>query len=252
MRSGSRAVSIAARLGLLLLLVLTSAALKETTPGESLQDLWVRYDGAVVDSAVYRHENLRRLFPLKYDPATMTTTVVTLTGYDYPLGQQTLSRYIWVTAVPEVLQKCQKFASGELELSLRELLGLQPDAKIGNFVAMTVRAGDIFRPSPNPVTTSESLCDQPAKDNTCGELFPDWVSSDHKSWIANQMLTSYLVSATHNGAYSYPWTRLGYTYDWKPGADRYGASEYVIRPGAVITVTSKTPYGQYCKEAIGN
>jgi hypothetical protein len=248
MKSRSRYISIAGRLALLLLLVLTSAALKEAKSGESLEDLWTRYNTTVVDSAVYRHENLRQLFPLKFDASTMTTSVVTLTGYNYPQGQQTLSRYIWVTAVPEIQQKCEKFASEDLELSLRELLGLQPNAKIGNFVTMTVRAGDIFRPSPNPVTTTESLCDRPESDNTCGELFPDWVSSEHKSWIANQMLTSYIVSAEHNGAYSYPWTRLGYTYDWKPGADRYGASEYVIRPGAVVTVTSKTPYAQYCSQ----
>ena len=177
----------------------------------------------------------------------MNTAVVTLTGYDYPLGPQTLGRYIWVTEVPEVQQKCQKFSTGELELSLRELLGLQPDAKIGNFVAMTVKVSDIFRPSPNPITTTETLCSNPDGDATCGELFPDWVSNDHKSWIANQMLTSYLVSPTHNGAYSYPWTRLGYTYNWKQGADRYGASEYVIRAGAIVTVTNKTPYAEYCK-----
>src|SRR5438045_384610 len=128
-------ISIAGRLSLLLLLVLTSAAaLKETTSSESLEDLWVRYNAAVVDSATYRHENLRRLFPLRYDPATMTTKVVTLTGYDYKIEQQTLSRYIWVTEVPEVRDKCQKFASDDLELSLRELLGLQPDAKLGNYV----------------------------------------------------------------------------------------------------------------------
>ena len=105
MRSRVRIISIAARLSLLLLLVLTSAALKETIPGESLQDLWVRYNAAVVDSATYRHENLRRLFPLRYDPTTMTTKVVTLTGYDYKVEQQTLSRYIWVTEVPEVRDK---------------------------------------------------------------------------------------------------------------------------------------------------
>ena len=140
MRSRSLFISIAVRLCLLLLLVLTSAALKETTSRQSPDDLWVRYNATVADSATYRHENLRRLFPLRFDPATMNTAVVTLTGYDYPLGPQTLGRYIWVTEVPEVQQKCQKFSTGELELSLRELLGLQPDAKIGNFVAMTVRS----------------------------------------------------------------------------------------------------------------
>jgi hypothetical protein len=246
MWSKSRITPITLRLSLLLLLVLITAALKETKSGEPIQDSWVAYDSAVADSAIYRHDNLRHLLPLKYDAETMTSTVVTLTGYDYPIGPQTLGRYIWVTAVPEVQQKCKKFGSGELELRLRELLGLQPDARIGSFVAMTVRAGDIFRPAPNPITTTESLCDHPDTDSTCGEFFPDWVGSAHKSWIANQMLTSYLVSPTHVSAYSYPWTRLGYTYDWKPGADRYGASEYVIRPGSVVTVTGKTPFAQYC------
>jgi hypothetical protein len=243
MRFKSRYTSIAASLGLLLLLVLTTAALNNAL---STDDLWSLYDKSVVDSAVYRHDSLRQLYPLKFDAPTMTTTVVTLTGYDYPLGQQALSRDVWVTAVPEVQQKCQKFTDPDLQMRLRELLGLQPTATFTYFVTMTVRADDVFRPAPNPVTVTQSLCDRPESDSTCGELFPNWVGNEHKAWIANKALTSYLVSADHNGAYSYPWTRLGYTYDWKPGADKYGASEYVIRPGSIVTVTSKTPYAQYC------
>src|SRR5262245_3121394 len=64
-------------------------------------DLWKRYNAAVLDSAVYRHENLRPLRPLKFNPETLTITVVTLTNYDYPMGEQSLSRAVWVTAVPE-------------------------------------------------------------------------------------------------------------------------------------------------------
>jgi hypothetical protein len=229
---------------LVLLVFPAAAAVRDDQTGV---DLWQHYNSTVVDSAVYRHENLRPLFPLKFDSATLTTTVVTLTTYDYPLGQQGLSRAVWVTAAPEVQQKCRKFTEPDLELRLRQLLGLQPDAKIKYFVTMTVRSSDIFRPATNPTTTTEWPCtDSPSKDATCGEVFPDWASSDHIKWIANQMLSSYVVSEAHTGAYSYPWTRLGYTYDWKPGADRYGASEYVIRPGAVIVVKNKEPYGSYC------
>lgn len=255
-------------IGFLLLLFLASASLLETScsgsaaasgkavrkdlpavdlPGVDLQrnDLWKRYDQTVRDSAVYQHDNLRHLFPLKYDPSTMQVTVVTLTSHEYEVGKQKVDRDVWVTAVPEVQEKCQSFPDPDLELRLRQLLGLQPDAKVRYFVTMTANWNDIFRPSPNPITTAEWPCAD-AREQTCGELFPRWVSGAHKKWIANQMLTSYIVSDEHNGAYSYPWTRLGYTYDWKPGADKYGASEYVLRPGSEVTVTGKTPYAAYC------
>ena len=208
-------------------------------------DLWKRYNAAVLDSAIYRHENLRPLRPLKFNPETLTITVVTLTNYDYPMGEQSLSRAVWVTAVPEVQEKCRKFSDPDLALRLRQLIGLQPDAKFQYFVTMTVRSSDVFRPTADPTTTTEWPCSDSTQ-ATCGEFFPDWAGSDHIKWIANQMLSSYIILEPHTGSYSYPWTRLGYTYDWKPVADRYGASEYVVRPGAVVNVTGKEPYGPYC------
>ena len=224
----------------LLLLVFPASAFQTGSA-----DPWQHYNDTVADSAVYRHENLRKLFPLKFDPATMTVTVATLTNYNYPEGQQSITRDVWVTAVPEVQQKCQAYTGPDLALRLRQLLGLQPDAQFQYFVTMTVRSSDIFRPATNPITTTEWPCGDP-QDPTCGEVFPPWVSAEHKSWIANQMLTSYMVSSIHNGAYSYPWTRLGYTYDWRPGSDKYGASEYVVRAGAIVTVTAKAAYAPYC------
>lgn len=80
------------------------------------------------------------------------------------------------------------------------------------------------------VTTTEWPCSD-STNATCSEQFPNWVSSDHVKWIANQMLSSYVIAEAHTEAYSYPWTRLGYTYDWKPGA---------------VVVKSKEPYAAYC------
>lgn len=233
-------------LGLLCLALSIPAAVQETKPGTPVEDQWKQYNDAVIKSAVYEHDNLRPLYPLKFDAAAMTATVVTLTTFEYELGTQTVPVYLWVTAVPEVKDKCKDFTDPDLALRLRQFFGLQPEAKIRNFVTIKVRAGDIFRPAPNPIATTQWLCFDPQHDMTCGELFPDWASADHRTWIGNKMLTAYIVSGDHNGAYSYPWTRLGYTYDWKPGADKYGASEYVIRPGSVIQVTEKKLYTEYC------
>ena len=227
-----------------LILVMFPAA-ASVSDAQAGPELWQRYNAAVVDSAVYRHENLRHLLPLSFDPDTLTASVVALTGDAYPLGVQNLSQEVWVTGVPEIQEKCQKFKDHDLALRLRQLIGLQPNAKFQYFVTMTVRVSDVFRPATDPTTTTEWPCSDSTQ-STCGEDFPDSVSSDHIKWIANQMLSSYVVSETHNEAYSYPWTRLGYAYDWKPGADRYGASEYVVRPGAMVNVKSKEAYGPYC------
>lgn len=35
----------------------------------------------------------------------------------------------------------------------------------------------------------------------------------------------------------YPWTRLGYTYDWgSRSSNKYGLSEFVIMPGSKVEV----------------
>jgi len=36
----------------------------------------------------------------------------------------------------------------------------------------------------------------------------------------------------------YPWTRLGYTYDWNPNSPEVGLSEYIVRGGSTVTVAA--------------
>ena len=54
---------------------------------------------------------------------------------------------------------------------------------------------------------------------------------------------SFFLHTIPNG---YPWTHLGYTYNWAPGADRYGASEYVIRGNAKAVIVDNATTAQYC------
>jgi hypothetical protein len=223
-------------------------ALSSTIAATENGHAWQQYDAAVEAAAVYRYANLRPLYPLTFDPSDGLATVTTLTDEHFVKGEQRLTEDTWVTAVPEVQNKCRQFKTYGLAMRLRELLGLQPDTKVIYFVTFKVRRDDIFRPTVNPDPTTRWPCSDPAQ-KTCGEVFPKDVSSSHVAFIANQMLSSYLVSPQHNEDYSYPWTRLGYTYNWRPGADRYGASEYVIRSGSLVTVTATQDYASYCSPA---
>lgn len=235
----------------LLLLLLTgygnSALAFQSTPDES--SILAAYNAAIYDSSVYKFSNLRPLRPLKFDPATKSVSVVSLTDFSYRLGKTTLLVDVWVTAVPEVQEICRGF-SGDLELRLHQLFGLHPDRKFTNFVVMNVKEGNIFRPTANPDPMTTLPCSYPTPAN-CGEEFPETTSESHVRWFANQMLSSYVISESYLIPVGYPWTRLGYTYDWKPGANKYGASEYVIRGESTVTVTEIVPYKKYCSQAGG-
>lgn len=206
------------------------------------------YNAAIYDAAVYRSSNLRPLKPLKFDPITRTATVVQLTDHGYGLGVNPIPIYIWVTQVPEVQEICQNF-SGDVEMGLNQLLGLIPGTKLDNFVTMTVTEGSIIRPATNPDPLTPMPCSPPAPPN-CGQEFPKGVSDVWVNWFANKTLSAWVISEPSQPPVGYPWTRLGYTYNWKPGADKYGASEYVIVPGSSVTVQAIVPYKDYCSPKV--
>ena len=51
----------------------------------------------------------------------------------------------------------------------------------------------------------------------------------YREWFEDNIIWSYFDSA-------YPWTRLGYTYDWADNGQEYGLSEFLIRQGAEVEV----------------
>ncbi len=44
----------------------------------------------------------------------------------------------------------------------------------------------------------------------------------------------------------YPWTRLGYTYDWGNPGSEVGLSEFVIQGGATVQVAQVYSTQAYC------
>ena len=116
-----------------------------------------------------------------------------------------------------------------LTLRLEQHLGLPSGTGKDRFVQLRVHPEDLFRPSPDPEVT----------DSVASLDFPAEVSQTHKDWIDGLMASSY-------GEDGYPWTRLGYTYDWAPGASEIGASEFVIRSGSTVGVDSVQSLAEYC------
>jgi hypothetical protein len=206
--------------------------------------LLAEYERALFDSAVYQSDHLRPLRPLTADEHG-EVLVATLTSLDGKVGEllPIAGAGVWVTGVPEVRDICREF-TGDVVMQLRQLLGLPPDAHEPRMIVLRVKAADIFRPAvdPNVFTTSpcQQLHDAPVPAD-CGNVFPSATTPSHYAWIATQSF------ALHQLPHGYPWTHLGYTYNWTPNHDRYGASEYIIRPGAPALIRRNVTPEEYCR-----
>jgi hypothetical protein len=124
---------------------------------------------------------------------------------------------IWVTVVPELKKKISPVPPSERLMRLRQLLGLPPDAVYDCIVEFWVRPQDLFRPCP----------DNETGDSRCGLEFPDSASREYRAWFDSSRIERYYGSGR---LYSkYPWTQLGYTYDWSAqNKTHIGLSEFVI------------------------
>jgi len=145
---------------------------------------------------------------------------------DWPIGAKKLLPYqTWFTAVPQVQEFCQKYQAidstipdnVELSLRLQQYLGLilNKYSTKTHFVEMWVKAEDLTRP----------CIDGEIDDSACNLLplpVPD---------------SSPVVKAIYTNSYTnakkeyYPWTGLGYTYDWGNSQKPHqGPSEFIINP----------------------
>ncbi|HTN92939.1 MAG TPA: hypothetical protein VL242_55105 [Sorangium sp.] len=165
----------------------------------------------------------------------LMVTWTSYAGYDELVGEETdLAVEVWVTAAPELQAFCRArgLEGSALSLRLEQLLGLPPGNGKDRVVQLWVPAASLFRPSPDLEI-----------DDSVAELdFPTGTPQEHVDWFNDLKATSY-------GEDGYPWTRLGYTYDWSPDGEEVGLSEFVIRQGTTVVVDSVTPQDEYCLPA---
>ena len=152
--------------------------------------------------------------------------VVTFTRFpdSYPEGEsiQTWWGETWITAVPELKTFYEGItvAVNNPVLRIEQVLGRPQDSGNEWFAERWVNPRDLYRPCPDSEIT----------DSVCGLTFPENATDDHINWFNNQIIESYFQEQ------KYPWTRLGYTYDWNDLTDEIGLNEFIIRQGAEVLV----------------
>ena len=157
-------------------------------------------------------------------------------------GEQSLPSpaEIWVTPIPQLEEFCAAIPKDQLVLRLQQYLGLPPipgqPFESWRFLDFTLDQPEaLFRPCTDP---------DPTTSGPCTESFPAGASLAHRSWIADQALSSWQLPD------GYPWTRLGYTYNWNPDSESViGGSEYVVPEGAPVTVRGLDPLTRYCAKS---
>lgn len=116
----------------------------------------------------------------------------------------------------------------DTQLRLEQLIGLRPQEGYTHFSLLWVSPRDLVRPAYN-------------SDIRKGEMRTELTGEEDKAyarWFRENILYSYYPLR-------YPWTRLGYTYDWADNGTAYGLSEFIIRKGARIRVAKTYANAQF-------
>jgi len=191
----------------------------------------------------------------------------------------------WVTIAPQVKKFCQDFVRDhgsdktQLTRRLEQRLGLPRDSGYETFVEFSITptdASQFFRPCIDPSPTSNScqpaftpactnwsnrpenclprtaqelqadldVSGQPAQPQAAGKT----ASIRHRFWFLN---TYYNRFALPKGYPPFPWTSLGYTFDWdtEPGSDdfvEFGESEFVVPPKVPMKFIAAVDTATYC------
>ena len=166
----------------------------------------------------------------------------------------------WVTVVPYLKAFCQQFVKEHgpnpdaLNVRLKQRLGLPLNAQYDTFVELSINPKDVsefFRPCANPSISADSC--EPAKPLTRAQLRQDLAATDpndknlveQRYWFFNNYYNSF------SGKDPYPWTSLGYTFDWARRMESsdlttIGESEFVIPEGKPIQYVSDAQTVAYC------
>lgn len=145
---------------------------------------------------------------------------------------------MWVTTAPELLQRMKKENAEDVNLRLKQLLGLPPNSIYSYFVEFWVKPDDLFRPCPDNEIT----------DSKCDLCFPENTDSSYVSWINANRVSRYYQCDLYK---KYPWTQLGYTYDWNAdNKSHVGLSEFVIGDNKNIIIKAIYSTNDYLKKEV--
>jgi hypothetical protein len=210
------------------------------------------YQAAISDAAVV---SPGKISPLRAVPPGATVSVVSwVSEKKNPCARESLpcevtigNNPVWVTLSGEVQSICRtwKLQGDALRRRLEQLLGMPmdppPQYRMAAFAEFDVPRAALERPclGVDETNPEQPSCTLDARPTTSMKL---------REVVGRQMADSYVVDNPKGPGY--PFTRLGYTYDWAPTAKagHYGASEFIITPMSSARVTALTSTDDYCRK----
>ncbi len=188
------------------------------------------YEQAMQDALTIETDEIHSVVTItpQSDKATVNKEgeVLLITWHKYPdsyiSGEDTTLSHgeVWCFTDKEIAEWYDSHKAGvtDWELRFEQLLGLPEEKEYTHFTGMWVALDAVKRPAysydiTQPVTEMQ---------------FDDSADAAFVAWFNENIIDSYFDGA-------YPWTRLGYTYDWS-GAE-YGLSEFVVEKDTVARVT---------------
>ena len=201
-------------------------------PALSHEELWA---AAMTDAVFSQDSEVLELVCLTqedpqviWDEAGERVLLVTWHDYEEPCapGDSLAHQDIWATSLGEMTDWYQENGSGVTDWALRfaQLLGMPDDGSCTRFSAFWIAPSAVIRPAYVTDVTAQM---ENGYDQITDEAY--------LTWFQDNILYSYFES-------EYPWTRLGYTYDWSGGDSPYGLTEFLIADGseAEIAFTHST------------
>lgn len=209
------------------------------------------YEAAIADAAVASPRKVNALMPLPGADKVRVVSWVTQSrtpckAPDKSCATTTAPDRIWVTLAGEVQARCRAWGlrGDALRQRLEQLLGLPLDPPVqfrkALFVTLEVARVRIDRPClgideanpQRPVCTVGIQANRPL---------------DVRDYVLKQMADSFVVGGPSGPGY--PFTRLGYTYDWNQvnaQPNHYGASEFLVQASTSATVIAQQETDAYC------
>ncbi len=232
------------------LLILLQEWHAEPTPTPTpITDYDAAYQAAIADASVAEATEISRDLTalvssesgLIWDETTSPSRVLMVMwtswpGYADEVGSVTrTNRNLWVSPAPQIQDFCkaQGLTEDNVVLRLEQLNGMPAGRNLPYFVEFWVAPENLFRPSADPeVSDHEAGIDYPVS-TACVTLTP--VFTDWFEW-----------QRSHYSTNGYPWTRLGYTYDWGNPESEVGLPEFVTLKNVPLGVNKVEGTLEYC------
>lgn len=217
-----------------------------SVPDVEMAGLVDAYQRAIRNAAIKHPSDARPLLPITGGGASVRVVALKWTGGgDIVDRNGRLNRDVWVSLPAELKPNCR--GARDPILALQQVLGQPPQT--GDYILwdFSIAKRQLFRPcaSGGEIATPSCSVTLPNDPDAEARAKVDAEFAATRAFVFEQMWSSYTRNVH---SFGYPFTGMGWSYDWNPKADdTYGISEYIARKGARVQNVRKVSPLKFCR-----